>query len=115
MVLADPAAPRWPAVPSGRGHYESFYLRAAHPTLPRGVWIRYTVTVPPGGDPVGQLWFTYFARSRPPRAVRVDAGTPSTGGGASIRLGDATFGEATAAGSARSATGSAGWQLRWTS
>src|SRR5215207_6611320 len=98
MVLADPAAPRWPAVPSGRGHYESFYLRAAHPTEPRGVWIRYTVTLPADGDPVGQLWFTYFDRERTPRAVRVDVGEPSTADGALIRLGDATLGDATAAG-----------------
>src|SRR5215218_4616971 len=111
MVLADPSAPRWPSIRAGRGHYESFYLRAAHPTRPRGVWIRYTVTVPPGGDPVGQLWFTYFDRERSPRAVRVDSGRPSSDGGQGIRLGDATFGEATATGSA----GSTSWRLRWTS
>jgi hypothetical protein len=53
--MLDPAAPRWPHVRPGRGHYESFYLRAAHPTQPRGLWIRYTVTVPPRGTPTGQL------------------------------------------------------------
>jgi hypothetical protein len=111
MVLADPAVARWPSVPPGRGHYESFYLRAVDPARPRGVWIRYTVTVPPGGEPVGQLWFTYFERGRSPRAVRVDAGQPSSDVDAGIRLGDATLGEATATGSA----GSAVWQLRWTS
>jgi hypothetical protein len=115
MVLTDPAAARWPAVRPGRGHYESFYLRAAHPTQPRGIWIRYTVTLPPDGEPLGQLWFTFFDRNRPPRAVRVDAGEPSSDGGASIRLGDATFAETSAGGSARSATCSASWQLRWTS
>jgi hypothetical protein len=114
MVLADPAAARWPAVRPGRGHYESFYLRAAHPTRPRGIWIRYTVTLPPGGEPVGQLWFTYFDRNHPPRALRVDVGQPSAGA-VGIQLGDAWLGEATAEGSARSATGAASWQLRWTS
>src|SRR4051794_35478880 len=115
MVLTDPAAPRWPSVRPGRGHYESFYLRAVDRTLPRGVWIRYTVTVPPGGEPAGQLWFTYFDRGRPPRAVRIDAGEPSTEGGASVRLGDAMLGEARAVGSARSAAGTGSWQLGWTS
>jgi hypothetical protein len=115
MALADPAAPRWPTVPPGRGHYESFYLRAAHPTQPRGFWIRYTVTVPRGGEPVGQLWCTYFERERPPRAVRVDVAGPSTGDGALIRLGNASLGEATATGSARSAACAANWDLRWTS
>jgi hypothetical protein len=111
MVLPDPATARWPSVRSGRGHYESFYLRAVDPARPRGVWIRYTVTVPPGGEPAGQLWFTYFDRGRPPRAVRVDAGPPSPETRVGIRLGDAALGEATASGSAGSAT----WQLRWTS
>jgi hypothetical protein len=111
MVLADPAAPRWPAIPSGRGHYESYYLRAVDPTRPRGVWIRYTVTVPSGGEPLGQLWFTYFDRGRPPRAVRVDAGRPSSSGGVGIELGEATLGEVSATGSA----GPASWHLRWTS
>ena len=34
---------RFPDVPSGKGHYESFYLKACHPSEPLGVWIRYTV------------------------------------------------------------------------
>ena len=40
----DATAARWPGVPAGRGHYESWYLRALDPKAPRGVWIRYTVT-----------------------------------------------------------------------
>jgi hypothetical protein len=108
--MRAPEAPRWPQVRRGRGHYESYYLRAVHPTEPRGVWIRYTVTVPPGGPPAGQLWCTLFDRSLPaPRAVRVDAGVPTTGDGAWIRLGGSAFGP----GAVDGAAGSSRWSLRW--
>jgi hypothetical protein len=107
--MLDPVAPRWPQLRPGRGHYESFYLRAVHPSQPRGVWIRYTVTVRPDGPPAGQLWCTVFDRSAPqPRAVRVDAGAPASGDGAWIRLGDSTFGES----AIRGAAGGTSWDLR---
>ena len=113
MIDPDAVAPRWPAVRAGRGHYESWFLRAVHPTEPRGVWIRYTVSVPPGGHATGQLWCTLFDRERPrPAAVRVDAGEPATGDGPWIRLGDSTFGPDGAVGSASSSAGRARWSLR---
>jgi len=109
MVLADPAAARWPSAPAGLGHYESYYLRAVDPTGARGIWLRYTVSVAPGGAPNGQLWFTSFDRSRtPPRAVRVDAGQATTAPDAWIRLGDCTFGPAGVEGRADSVF----WSLR---
>src|SRR4051812_261847 len=109
MVLAEPAAPRWPDVATGRGHYESYYLRAVDPGGTRAVWIRYTVSVPPGEQPDGQLWFTLFDRSAPaPRAVRVDAGTAATGRDAWIRLGGSGFGPAGIEGRADSVS----WSLR---
>jgi hypothetical protein len=104
--MLAPAAPRWPHLPAGRGHYESYYLRAVHPARPLGVWIRYTVTVPPGGAPEGRLWCTLFDRTRPgPVAVRVAGGAPVTGEGAWIRLGDSSFGR-------RAISGGAG-PFRW--
>jgi hypothetical protein len=107
--MLAPAAPRWPHLPAGRGHYESYYLRAVHPDRPLGAWIRYTVTVPPGGTAEGRLWCTLFDRTRPgPVAAQVAGGVPTTGEGAWIRLGDASFGE-------RAISGSAGpfrWELR---
>lgn len=112
-MTAPDAAPRWPDVRPGRGHYESYYLRAVHPTQPRGVWIRYTVLTPPGGRPTGQLWFTLFDRAAgAPRRVRVDAGGPTTGEGAWIRLGDSTFGAAGIVGEAGSSGCTARWSLR---
>lgn len=113
MALDTPAAARWPAVRPGRGHYESYYLRAVDPARPRGVWIRYTVTTAAGGRPSGQLWFTLFDRDAPrPRAVRIDVAEPTTGGGNWIRLGDSTFGPSATVGEARSAGCSASWDLR---
>jgi hypothetical protein len=110
MVLAEPAAPRWPGVAADRGHYESYYLRAVDPTGGRGVWIRYTVSVAPGGPPTGQLWFTFFDRSAPaPRAVRVDAGQATTGHDAWIRMGDRTFGPSGIEGRGESVS----WTLRY--
>jgi hypothetical protein len=108
----DATDARWPSVPSGRGHYESWYLRALDPAAPRGVWIRYTVTVPPGGDPSGQLWFTWFDRSAPrTRAVRVDAGPPGSGGAFWIRFGEHSFGPEGALGAVSSDECSARWSL----
>ncbi len=56
------ASARFPAVPAAAGHYESFYLKAAHPSQPRGLWLRYTVHKPPGAAATGSLWFTLFDR-----------------------------------------------------
>jgi hypothetical protein len=106
--MTDPTAARWPELRAGRGHYESWYLRALDPSAPRGVWIRYTVAVPPGGEPTGQLWCTWFDRAAPaPRAVRVAAGAPDTGD-AWIRFGRHTFGADGAVGAADALR----WSLR---
>jgi hypothetical protein len=113
MIDTDAVAPRWPDVRVGRGHYESYYLRAVHPTEPRGLWVRYTVSMPPGGSATGQLWCTLFDRDRSrTSAVRVGAGEPATGSGAWIRLGDSSFGADGAVGSVSSPNGSASWSLR---
>ena len=43
------SAPRFPSVPPHKGHYESYYLRAADPSGGRSAWIRHTVFKRPGG------------------------------------------------------------------
>lgn len=53
--------PRYPHVAARRGHYESIYLTAGHPSEPVAVWIRYTVHKPPGARPTGSIWFTLFS------------------------------------------------------
>ena len=44
------------------GHYESFFLRANHPTRPLAFWIRYTIFSPKNRpqDALGELWTIYF-------------------------------------------------------
>ena len=59
-----------PGLARGAGHYESFYLKACHPSEPLGLWIRHTVHKRPGADPRGSLWFTLFDGRRPSRAVK---------------------------------------------
>src|SRR5258708_37803482 len=41
-----------------QGHYESFFLRANHPSRALAFWIRYTVFSPHRrpGDAIGELW-----------------------------------------------------------
>jgi hypothetical protein len=53
--------------------YESWYLKASHPTEPLGVWIRYTTHQKPGEAERGSLWFTLFADGRV-RGSALDAG-----------------------------------------
>lgn len=45
-----------------RGHYESWFLRANHPTAPRAFWIRYTIFEPLGAPERarGELWAVWF-------------------------------------------------------
>ena len=45
-----------------RGHYESWFLRANHPTRNVAFWIRYTIFAPHGRpqDAIGELWAIYF-------------------------------------------------------
>lgn len=44
------------------GHYESYFLRANHPTKPMAFWIRYTIFSPNGSpeDAIGEIWAVYF-------------------------------------------------------
>jgi hypothetical protein len=45
-----------------RGHYESFFQRANHPTRPLAFWIRYTIFSPKGQPEkaIGELWAMFF-------------------------------------------------------
>ena len=45
-----------------RGHYESFFQRANHPSRPLAFWIRYTIFSPKDrpNDALGELWAIFF-------------------------------------------------------
>lgn len=51
---------------SDRGHYESWFQRANHPTRRLAFWIRYTIFSPAGrpADAVGELWAIWFDGER---------------------------------------------------
>src|SRR5690349_8394357 len=109
--MDDPTRARFPDVPHDAGHYESFYLRAAHPSQPLGIWIRYTVHKRPGSEPTGSLWFTLFdGDADGPEAVKVTEPGPRLPNGDFIEIAGATFGPATVAGRA----GDASWDPRYT-
>jgi hypothetical protein len=88
--------------------YESWYLKASHPTEPLGIWIRYTTHQRPDGPERGSLWFTLFDGGKP-SAAKVTPGPEALarGDGAFIRIGDSEFADGRVHGSALEAT----WDL----
>ena len=102
----------FPGVAQARGHYESFYLRASHPTEPLGIWIRHTVHKAPGGHATGSVWFTLFEADGP-QASKVTVGEDqlSVPDGGYIRVGEAEIAPGHAAGSVASDRLSPSWDL----
>lgn len=47
---------------SKKGHYESYFFRANHPTKPLAFWVRYTIFVPKDRQKqsLGELWGIFF-------------------------------------------------------
>ena len=107
---------RFPEVPTGKGHYESFYLKACHPSEPRGVWIRYTVHKHSGEAPQGSLWFTLFdGGAERPLASKVTTPDVTAPDDAYICIGDSTLDGGRAAGTAKTEQLDASWELSFAS
>jgi len=86
------SAARFPELPLAAGHYESFYLKASHPTDPVAVWIRYTIHKRPGAAPLGSLWLTLFdGREDAPWAVKATTADVGAGPDRYVHVGDARF------------------------
>jgi hypothetical protein len=103
---------RFPAVPLGSGHYESFYLEASHPTDPVAVWIRYTVHKRPGEAPQGSLWFTLFdGAAEGPWAVKATTGDVGAASGEHIHVGESRLEPGRVLGSASADGRAATWDL----
>ena len=105
------SAPRFPSVAPHRGHYESYYLRAADPAGGRSAWIRHTVFKRPGGPPTGALWCTLFEAGRESRAVKQSLPDPQPAEW--LAIGDSEFGPHGARGRAEALGRSAEWDLRF--
>jgi hypothetical protein len=109
------AEARFPTVAPKRGHYESFYIRACHPTEALGVWVRYTVHKRPGAALKGSVWFVLFdAAAGGPVASKVTVGADAVraGEGEYVRVGDSSFVPGHAVGSAPTEQADASWDLR---
>ena len=114
MAAAVSTAARFPAAGARQGHYESFYLKACHPTEPVG-----HLDPPHGAQaaraprPPAALWFTLFDSAPDgPRAVKQTLpGPTSGGGGVHPDRGRAYADPASARGAARGEGRSAAWDL----
>lgn len=47
-----------------RGHVESYFLRANHPTRPLAIWLKATVLAPRSGPALAESWFIWFDGER---------------------------------------------------
>jgi hypothetical protein len=104
---------------SSRGFYESYFLRANHPSLPLAFWIRYTLFSPRGNPAAteGQLWAIYFdgetshitAIKQPVPLARC----AFSGAGLQVRLGDAVLDESMLRGKAGQQQRELSWDLRY--
>jgi hypothetical protein len=102
----------FPGVASGRGHYESFYLRASDPSGPLGVWIRHTIHKPPGGAVTGSVWFVLFEADGPQASkLTVGAEQVSVPDGGYVRIGESSITPGRVVGSAPSEQLSPSWDL----
>ena len=107
---------RFPEVPTGKGHYESFYLKACHPSEPLAVWIRYTVHKRPGEAPTGSLWFTLFDQAADaPQASKVTTAEVHAPSDGYIRIGESVFEDGGVRGRAPTDQLDASWELSFTS
>ena len=107
-MAASVTSARFPGIAEGEGHYESFYLKACHPTEALGVWIRYTVHKRPRHSPRGSIWFTLFDDSADgPVAYKETLDEVGTGGDSLIHVGASRFSPGEVEGSALEAS----WEL----
>lgn len=97
------------------GHYESYFVRANHPSDPLALWIRYTIFAPAGdpGSAIGELWLAWFdGASGEHVAVKSEhpiAECSFESGGPGASIGGATLDGARLAG----AIGAHRWDLRY--
>jgi hypothetical protein len=112
--VEDLIQPRFPSLGHDDGGYESYYLKAAHPTEPKAVWIRHTVHKRPGADATGSLWCTFFDRGAgPPVAIKQTLESPRAGGDELLRIANARFGRGEASAHVEADGREGGWDLHF--
>jgi len=99
------------------GHYESYFLRANHPTRPLAFWIRYTIFSPQGRpeDAIGELWAIVFdGETNRHTALRQEFSIRDCAfdtAGFRVRVGDAELGPQRLRGGVHSGEQSISWDL----
>ena len=107
--------------PSYRGHYESYFQRANHPTRKLAFWIRYTLFEPRGRPEaaVGELWAIWFDgesnRIVPVKTVFPMARCTFARDRLAARIDDATIDGRSLVGHASAGTNTIRWSLDYTS
>jgi hypothetical protein len=104
---------------SARGHYESYFQRANHPSRPLAFWIRYTIFSPRGlpAGALGELWAVWFDGERE-RVVAVKEEAPLGecrfgADGLLARVGGAMLDDRRLAGETRSGAHAIAWELAY--
>ncbi len=107
---------RFPGVKPGRGHYESFYIKASRPGGGMGLWIRHTVHIRPGEEPNASVWVTLFdADAGGPLATKltVPHSELSVPGGGYIKVDGARLEPGLAIGEIATDALAASWELTY--
>ncbi len=100
-----------------RGHVESFFLKANHPTAPRALWLKWTIFVPVGHpeEALSELWAVFFERESGRRVVvkEVHPAAESTLSreGFAVGIGDSRIGPGLTVGSCASGGHRIAWDL----
>jgi len=101
------------------GHYESYFLRANHPSRPLAFWIRYTIFAPRGdaGGNIGELWVIAFDgendRIQAAKAEYPLAQCQFDNAGLNVRIGSATLEPGKLQGSVQQGSNHIQWQLSY--
>ncbi|MEM9456490.1 MAG: hypothetical protein AAGF11_20085 [Myxococcota bacterium] len=104
---------------SDRGHYESWFQRANHPSRPLAFWIRYTIFSPAArpADAVGELWAIVFDGERSTitavKQVHPIADCELSRSGLRVRIAGSTLDDAGLRGEARQDDRHLRWSLRY--
>ena len=102
-----------------KGHYESYFLRANHPSRPQAFWIRYTIFSPKGQpeQSIGELWSIVFdGQNQLITAAKTEvpiAECAFSRDGLQVRIGNATLGPGQLVGKAQSADTEIAWELNY--
>jgi hypothetical protein len=107
---------RFPDVPLAAGHYESFYVKACHPSEPLAFWLRHTVHKRPAAAPSGSLWLTLFdGRQAGPWAVKATTADVGAGPSIYIHVGESRFEPGWAHGAVSADGRDASWDIAFDS